>query len=291
MTINNDSNKFWSTSGKTSSAKSRQEGVTIGRGIAALPLTYVPHKQHVEKGKAIIEFEREGSCSICSQDLIHDRGIYAICPHPGCESVSHLTCLSKSFLEGETGEHGSNRELSVTDRGPALVPMIGKCKCCGRAMKWLDVVKEVTLRMRGVKEVEGLLKEPRKKALKKPAMCKGKLKGTTTEIHAITSSDTDEGSVDDPDHDAAEDLDDPRDEDLHDGREEFDVTRDDSRFATVERPIDVQEEWLVIDDSNDDLESVTDSLYGSPGRIEQARRMAMDPSIDGTEWDNVLVLD
>jgi structure-specific endonuclease subunit SLX1 len=278
MTIDNDSDNLWSTSGETSSPKSRREKVTISHGIAALPLTYVPHKQHIEKSKAIIEFEREGSCSICSQDLIHNKGIYAICSHPGCESVSHLTCLSKSFLEGETGEHSSNGELSDTNRDLALVPITGKCKCCGRAMKWVDVVKEVTLRMRVVKEVEGLLKEPRKKALKKPAICKRKLKGATTEIHAMISSDTDEGSVDDPDHYTAEDLDDARDEGLDDERDDFDVTKDDSRFATVDCPSAAQEEWLVIDDSDDDdLESATNSLHGSPGRIEQTRRMVMDP--------------
>lgn len=266
--------------------------VTTGHGIAALPLTYAPLKQHTEKSKAIIEFEREGSCSTCSQDLVHDRGIYAICPHPGCESVSHLTCLSKSFLECESGQHSSIGELSNTNQGPALVPISGKCKSCGGTIKWVDVVKEVTLRMRGAKEVERLLKQPREKALQKPPSCKRKLKGTNTATNTITSSDTDGGLIDDDDDDIAEQLD-PEEEDLHDDeREDFDVTKDDSRFSMRDSPSGRQDEWLVIDDSNDDdLRSVTSTLQASPDRVGQARRAAIDPLIEDSDWDDAPVLD
>lgn len=290
MPIENDLDALSLTSGRTSSPKPKKEEVTTDHGITTLPVTYIPHKQHVQKSKAIMGFEREGSCSICRQDLIHDKGIYAICPHPGCESVSHLTCLSKNFLEGETGRHGSSGELSKRDQGLALVPTAGKCKSCGRTMRWVDIVKEVTLRMRGAKEVEGLLKEPRKKVPKKPTQRKRKLKGTITATNAITSPDTDEGQADNPDDDTAEDLDDPRDEDLHDKREDFDVTKDDARFATHNGPSNGQEEWHDIDNSDG---SVTDTLHatGNPDKVGHARPMAMDSLTKGSDWDDVPVLD
>ncbi len=197
-TINDHLDSLSLTSEQARSPKLRKEEITIDHGIAALPLTYAPHKQHVEKSKAIIDFGREGSCSICSQDLIHDEGIYAICPHPGCEGVSHLTCLSQSLLESETRQHSSGAQPSNDDQSLALVPIAGKCQSCGGRIKWVDIVKEVTLRMRGVKEVEGLLKESRKKAIKDPASRKQTLKSSNTATSAKISSDTDEGlTVDD----------------------------------------------------------------------------------------------
>jgi structure-specific endonuclease subunit SLX1 len=274
-----------STSGKGSSLKSRKTRVTTGHGITTLPLTYAPHKQHVEKSKAIIDFEREGSCSICSQDLIHDGGIYAICPHPSCESVSHLTCLSKSFLEAESGQRSSSGEPRNMDQDPALVPVAGKCKSCHGTIKWVDVGKEVTLRLRGAKEVENLLKEPRKKTAKKPTPRKRRLKGANTATSVISSSDSDDGPVDDDDDDPAEELDDPKDEGLHDDeRENFDVTKDDARFSMCDGPYDRQDELLVIDDSNDDdLRSVASTLQSSPDKVERMERMAMDPIFEDSD--------
>jgi len=268
---------FSSTSQNATNTNLGTEEVTSNRGIAMLPVTYATHKQHVEKGKAIIDFEREGSCSICSEDLIHDKGIYAICPHLVCETVSHLTCLSTNFLEGEAGQRSSSGELNNTDQSPALLPIAGKCKGCGSTVKWVDVVKEVTLRMRGAKEVEGLLKEPRRKARKKPTPSKRKLKDAIAVTNMRASSDTDEGQIDGTDDDAAEDLDDLRDVDPHDEREDFDVTKDDARFATREGSGYEQEEWLDIDNSDDDgLEPVTDALLASLDRAGQQRPITMN---------------
>jgi structure-specific endonuclease subunit SLX1 len=277
------------TSEKVSSSKSRKTRVTTGYSIATLPLTYARHKQHVEKSKDIIDFEREGSCSICSQDLIHDGGIYTICPHPGCMSVSHLTCLSKSFLEAESEQCSSSGEPSNMDQDPALVPVDGKCKSCNGALKWVNVVKEITLRMRGAKEVEKLLKEPRK-TLKKSTPRKRRLKGASTASSAITT-DTDVGHVDDDG--TAEELDDPKDEDIPDDeRENFDVTRDDVRFSIHDGPSDRQDEWLFIDDSDDDdLRSVTSTPHASPDKVERTRRTTMDPIIEDSDWHDVPVLD
>ncbi|KAH8591421.1 hypothetical protein B0O99DRAFT_519520 [Bisporella sp. PMI_857] len=115
-------------------------------GIGALNVDYATQKEYVVKGKEIIDFEREGSCTICTTRLEHDEGIYAICPTDGCESVTHLTCLSKHFLENDP---------------LAVVPIEGNCPSCNSKLKWIDVVKELTLRIRGQKEVEKLLKPKR----------------------------------------------------------------------------------------------------------------------------------
>jgi len=115
-------------------------------GIGALPVTYSPEKARLEKASDIIGFEREGSCTVCKNDLEHDGGVYTICPSPGCESVTHITCLSKHFLASEP---------------EALVPIKGTCPSCQTEVRWVEVVKELSLRMRGQKHVEKLLRVKR----------------------------------------------------------------------------------------------------------------------------------
>jgi len=146
--------------------------------------------------------------------------------------------------------------------------------------------------MRGAKEVEKVLKEPRKKALKKSTPRKRRLKGVKSTTSAITTG-AGVGLVDDDDDDMAEELDDPKDEDIHDDeRENFDVTKDDARFSMFDGLHDRQDEWFDIDDSdNDDLGSVTSTLHASPDRVERTRRMAMDPIIEDSDWHDVPVLD
>jgi structure-specific endonuclease subunit SLX1 len=128
------------------SASPRRKKAKTPHGINRLILDYSSEKPHVEKGKNIVDFEREGSCAICHSDLEHDAGIYTICPNPGCESVTHLTCLSQHFLKDETD---------------ALVPVKGQCPTCKAELRWVDVVKELSLRIRGQKVVETLLKGKR----------------------------------------------------------------------------------------------------------------------------------
>jgi len=145
------------------SPKSKKPKAT--HGIAALDIEYLGAKQHVLKGKEIVEFEQEGACTVCQADLEHEAGIYSICPAPGCDSVTHLTCLSKHFLK--------NDESSI-------VPVQGNCPSCNTELMWVDVVKELTLRMRGRKEVEKLLKVKRAR------------KGTTSSQAMVDSDDEDE---------------------------------------------------------------------------------------------------
>jgi structure-specific endonuclease subunit SLX1 len=124
----------------------RTENANPPHGIITLAVDYSKEKPHVEKGKNIVEFEREGACAICHSDLEHDAGFYTVCPNLGCESVTHLTCLSQHFLKDEEDE---------------LVPVKGQCPTCKAEIRWANVVRELSLRLRGQKEVEKLLKGKR----------------------------------------------------------------------------------------------------------------------------------
>ncbi|TGO46626.1 hypothetical protein BOTNAR_0575g00030 [Botryotinia narcissicola] len=128
-------------------------------GIEALKVAYEDTKSHLEKGEQIFYPDMKESCDICDQDIQHNSGLYIICPNIDCNSITHMTCLSQHFLQGEKDEQSSEQ----------LVPVQGRCSGCQMEIRWNDVVKELSLRTRGQKVVEKLLKPKRTKKGKGPA--------------------------------------------------------------------------------------------------------------------------
>ncbi|KAK8110329.1 Structure-specific endonuclease subunit SLX1 [Apiospora kogelbergensis] len=131
-------------------------------GIHALPLDYAPMREIVTKTESIFSFEREGKCVVCNEHLPTGEGIYAACTNTGCEGVGHLSCWSGHLL-------GSGR----TDE---VLPIGGHCPKCKGPVTWGEMMTEMTLRMHGRKEVEKLLKAPRKKRAPAKATAKSAAK-------------------------------------------------------------------------------------------------------------------
>ncbi|KAK4201990.1 hypothetical protein QBC40DRAFT_46709 [Triangularia verruculosa] len=128
-------------------------------GIHALPLDYELLKDYVAKGQDIFEFERHGNCVVCKEEIDPDEGgLHAVCSNEGCEGVGHLRCWGRHLLEGEDG--GGEE---------AVLPVGGRCPRCRGQVHWGTMMKELTLRVRGAKEVEKLLSVKRKRASKKTA--------------------------------------------------------------------------------------------------------------------------
>ncbi|KAK8030460.1 Structure-specific endonuclease subunit [Apiospora arundinis] len=76
-------------------------------------------------------------------------GVYAACINTDCEGVGHISCWSKHLLgPGRTDE---------------ILPIGGHCPKCKGPVTWGEMMTEMTLRMHGRKEVEKLLKKPRRK--------------------------------------------------------------------------------------------------------------------------------
>lgn len=118
-------------------------------GIHALPLDHYPLAPYLEKGQNIINFGRQGSCVVCRLELDHEKGLYAICSEGECEGVGHLDCWSRHLLHLQGG--GSEDDM--------LLPMNGRCPKCDGAVRWGDMMKELTLRTRGLKQVEKILRK------------------------------------------------------------------------------------------------------------------------------------
>lgn len=121
-------------------------------GIHALPLDYEPLNEYVAKGQEIFEFERQGKCVVCHEELPMGEGLHAVCTNDGCDGVGHLSCWGRHMLpDGEEDD---------------ILPVQGRCPRCKGEVKWGVMMTELTLRLRGKKEVEKLLKRKRRCATK-----------------------------------------------------------------------------------------------------------------------------
>lgn len=127
---------------------------TFRWGIDALALDYAPMKEYVEKSQSIFTFEREGTCIICKEELEHGNGLHVVCSASGCEGVGHLTCWSRHLLEQD--QEGRD----------AVIPVQGRCPSCQADVRWDDMMKELTLRTRGPKEVTRLLKPTKRRPVR-----------------------------------------------------------------------------------------------------------------------------
>jgi structure-specific endonuclease subunit SLX1 len=131
------------------------EGEEVGQpapapwGIHALPLDYEPIKEYVAKGQDIFEFERQGRCVVCREEMPTGEGLHALCTNEGCDGVGHVSCWSRHFLKG--------------DEEDSIVPVQGQCPKCKGEVHWGDMMRELTLRVRAPKDVEKLLKLKRKR--------------------------------------------------------------------------------------------------------------------------------
>ena len=133
-----------------------EEGLQDPKGIHALSVDYSPLKPYVEKAQNVVAFEREGKCVHCKEELESAKGLQPMCPNEGCEAMGHIDCWS-------------HHALSKTDKG-VLVPDLCTCPSCGGEVRWGDMMKELSLRIRGPKEVEKLLKKKRRTKKDAPAV-------------------------------------------------------------------------------------------------------------------------
>ena len=130
-------------------AKGNHQQETHGSGgVEDLDIGYSGLKNHVEKGLLLLAEGGAQICAVCTKRLGFTSATTLVCPKDNCQAVSHLTCLSRRFLN-EEGEPGS------------VVPKAGSCPQCKSTLQWIDLVKEMSLRVHGESEVKRLMKKPR----------------------------------------------------------------------------------------------------------------------------------
>lgn len=143
------------------------------KGIHALEVTHERLKSHLEKSRFLLTAPQ--TCNLCTTALPSSGASTIVCPSPYCTNTTHLTCLSSHFL--------ANDKTSI-------LPTTGTCPSCGTRLQWQDLVQELSLRMRGEKEMAALFKPAR--------TSKRKGKATGASMSEATMAGAEEQSDEDP---------------------------------------------------------------------------------------------
>lgn len=123
-------------------------------GIESVDVGYGEMKGYLEKTKSTLEAAAPSSCSICRKDLAQDGNMILFCPSSTCSAAGHIECFSSSFTRNQQD---------------SIIPECGQCPECATQLEWVDLVKELSLRMRGEKEIAKVLKVRKGRATKKAA--------------------------------------------------------------------------------------------------------------------------
>jgi structure-specific endonuclease subunit SLX1 len=123
---------------------------SVNAGIYALSVDYSSMKARLEETMAVFALNEPCLCEICNKSVPSSGSATLVCPGKDCLCVAHVQCMSSHFL--------------AVQRSPgAVIPTQGNCPKCDTSLQWIDLVKELTLRMRGEKEVAALFKPKRGK--------------------------------------------------------------------------------------------------------------------------------
>jgi structure-specific endonuclease subunit SLX1 len=118
-------------------------------GIYLIDPTYQHMKTTLEKSTKLLDAP-QNSCAICSTLFDSTKVMALVCSNSECDASFHVACLSHQFLKGENAL-------------AAVVPTQGDCPTCRSSLNWSDLVKDLSLRIRGEKEVAALFKVPKRR--------------------------------------------------------------------------------------------------------------------------------
>ena len=238
----------------TTQAKGKKKREALGKGgIQGLDVGYNELKTHVEKSIFFLAEDEALKCAVCARNLGPQTAMALVCPQEGCMTASHVTCLATKFVEDEGA-------------GAAVIPTSGRCPGCKKELQWIDLIKELSLRVRGEKEVAQMMRKPKELIFKKPIA-----KNTTaSQLEAYNVVE--------------EDGADPN-EDLVDANMRALNTSDGS----------LPDDWQYQDDDDDGTMSVMSGHSALSDGISPTRRSStmskMTAVIEDSDWDDAELLD
>ncbi|ETI24684.1 hypothetical protein G647_04053 [Cladophialophora carrionii CBS 160.54] len=134
------------------SQRRKRKAELIGRGgPEGVDPTYARLRGVFEKSQFLLDDGDNQKCSLCAASIDLHRSLFVICHMEHCQSISHVTCLADASL---------HRNQSAS----SIVPDIAVCPSCTKETAWVELMQQVTLRNRGVKEVKKLLGRKGKKS-------------------------------------------------------------------------------------------------------------------------------
>ena len=134
----------------TAEVKHKRKRDALGNGgVEGIDASYNSLQGHLEKSIFLLGGDEAVVCSVCSQHVGLHNAATLVCPQADCKTASHVVCLAARFLEED-------------DTGNSVLPTSGKCPKCSADLQWIDLVKEMTFRARGEKEVAQLMRTRKK---------------------------------------------------------------------------------------------------------------------------------
>lgn len=252
-----------------------------GRGIDGIDVSYESSKPHLEKSGPLLKESKTLACGVCAKAMDPDKSITLVCPEECCTTVSHMTCLSASFLRQE-GKPG------------AILPLQGKCPGCDMTTYWSTLMRELSLRTRGEKEVASLFKKRRTTAA-------SRAKTTAAAAAAAEALDEDADSADEGDSsDGMDSLDEAVDQDVGEVLQEAATRRATSGMDSEE--YDDVDDWYHREDDVDvdtkpdvDISQTESRITASITEAAKATVPAADKFapivIEDSDWDEAEGLD
>jgi hypothetical protein len=125
---------------------------------------------------------------VCARVVPSGDALMLTCPRDGCEAAAHVVCLAEHFLRTSSSSSSSRSSASTSfaadtaastsrpanlpneeeeeeeeeeEDADTILPVEGRCPACRQAVRWIDLVRELSLRLRGANEVEALLRPAR----------------------------------------------------------------------------------------------------------------------------------
>ncbi|KAF2725162.1 hypothetical protein K431DRAFT_281129 [Polychaeton citri CBS 116435] len=152
-------------------------------GIHALDTTYKGMKAQLLKTRELFTEDSAVDCAVCHQPLPRDGSMALVCNNGDCSTAAHLQCLSSRFIQD-------------ADAGDSVIPITGTCPTCRRELKWVDLVRELSLRTRGKATVDRVLKERKPRTKRSAIACTAQIiadanGGSDAELDGGDESDED----------------------------------------------------------------------------------------------------
>lgn len=153
----------------------------VESGIQSIDPTYKPLADFIEKGQFVLDESGELCCAICHNLMDSAQDLIVLCSQVGCQSVSHIRCLSDKFLSGTPS---------------AMFPSTGACPSCDSILQWAILMKELTLRTRGRKLIHEVLRKVKNGTAEKSRAGAGLADDAITEEGELTAIELAEVSGD-----------------------------------------------------------------------------------------------
>ncbi|KAI9721656.1 MAG: Slx4p interacting protein [Chrysothrix sp. TS-e1954] len=118
--------------------------------IDALDVSYAPSKPLLKKSNKLVAHSAHMKCKVCKSE-VSDEDLLVVCPADNCSTVTHTTCLCQHSLQSEGAAQ-------------AAIPIQGICPSCQRHFPWMEVMRDLSLRIRGSAKAAALLQEKRRRS-------------------------------------------------------------------------------------------------------------------------------